>query len=98
MPINFYYEMQQIVHYLKKAEGNKACEAVVVSNIRKHFEQGCSELVLETYLKELIKHLGLLIESNKGTLIGANYKYAYGFINTLLEMPSVKNWVKTTGL
>ena len=98
MPINFYYEIQHVTYKLKKVEGYLACEKVIINNIKKHLDMECSDLILEAYLKELSNHIEHLTESTKNIDNCINYKFASGFINTLLKMPLWKSWLNEIGI
>jgi len=98
MPINFDYEVQKITADLKKVDGYLACERVVITNLKKHSQSGYDDLTIENFLKKLSIHFGNLIETYKGSDNLINYRYALGFINTLLNMPAWKSWIKEIGI
>ena len=93
--MNFTSETKQIADDLKQVNGYLACEKIIIYNIIKHFEFGLDDANIENYLKELVTHLEFMIEAGKETNFHINYRFATGFINTLLRVPAWRKWVNT---
>ena len=93
--MNFTSETEQIADDLKLVNGYLACEKIILNNIIKRFEFGLNDASIEHYLKELVTHLEFIIETGKETNSHINYRFAVGFINTLLRVPAWRKWVNT---
>lgn len=93
--MNFTSENEQIANELKLANGYLACEKIILNNILKRFEFGLDDASIENYLKELVTHLEIIIETGKESNFHINYRFAAGFINTLLKVPAWREWVNT---
>lgn len=93
--MNFTSENEQIADDLKLANGYLACEKIILNKIIKHFEFGLDDASIENYLKELVTYLELIIETGKEANFHINYRFAVGFINTLLRVPAWRKWVNT---
>ena len=93
--MNFTSENEQIANELKLANGYLACEKIILNNILNRFEFGLDDASIENYLKELVTHLEIIIETGKESNFHINYRFAAGFINTLLKVPAWREWVNT---
>jgi hypothetical protein len=87
MPIDFDLETIEITDNLKQVEGYLDCEKIIIHNIKKHLEKGFDEENIIAYLKKLSVFLNRKIDANQGKADCSNYRYAAGFVNTLLKMP-----------
>lgn len=96
MIIDFEHEKEEVFSRLKGAADYLDCEKVIIYNIRKQLVNGFSDSVIESYLKKLLQYFKDLIGKNKDTLDCANYRYAAGFVNTLIATPYWHSWIKTT--
>jgi len=96
MKINYDYEVNELTGDLKLADGYLDCETIVLANIKKHYANGISIPVIESYLKKLQIYFEDKIVINKGNADAVNYKYAAGFLNTINATPSWHSWIKNT--
>lgn len=95
MPINLESEITEIAGKLKHAEGYLDCEKIIVHNIRKQLEKGNTDENIIVYLKKLSAWFEKKIESNPHDADCTNYRYAVGFVDTLLKMPYWRSWMKS---
>ncbi len=79
---------------LKPAEGYLECEKVVIHHIKKYLVNGNISPDTEPRLKKLLAYLQEMIEINKDTNDCINYRYAAGFLKTILETPYWHSWIK----
>lgn len=96
MIIDFDNETKEIISDLKLADGYLDCEKVIIYNIKKHLANGFPVSVIEGYLKKLMQYFEDLIVTNKNSADCTNYRYAVGFVNTLISTPYWHSWIKTT--
>lgn len=95
MSIDFDLETIEIANKLKQVEGYLDCEKIIIHNIKKQLDKGFDDEKIIVYLKKLSAFLYKKIESNQGSADCSNYRYAAGFVDTLLKMPYWKSWMKT---
>ena len=94
MPIEFDAEINEITDKLEQVEGYLDCEKVIIQNIRKQLQNEQTDENIILYLKKLSNWF----EKKMATQVNAdstNYRYAAGFVDTLLKMPYWKSWMKT---
>lgn len=96
MKINYDYEVSELTSDLKLADGYLDCETIVLANIKKHYANGISIPVIESYLKKLQIYFEDKMVINKGNADAVKYKYAAGFLNTINTTPYWHSWIKTT--
>src|SRR5690349_16805324 len=94
MSIDFGAEANEITGKLKEAQGYLACEKVVISHIKKHLENGGTEESIILYLKKLSMYLDERMSISPVSPDRINYRYATGFVTTLLKMPHWERWIK----
>jgi len=95
MAIDFDIETIEVDNKLKQVEGYLDCEKIIISNIKKQLDKGLDDEKIIVYLKKLSAFLYKKIESNQGNTDCSNYRYAAGFVDTLLKMPYWKSWMNT---
>ena len=95
MPIDFDTETFEISNKLSQVEGYLDCEKIIVQSINKQLENGNKDENIILYLKKISTCLRRKIATNQLNLKCTNYRYAVGFIDTLLKIPYWKNWMKT---
>ena len=95
MTINFDIETSEITSKLKQVEGYLDCEKIIVQNIRKQLQNGNNDENIILYLKKLLTWFENKIAVNQINSDCTNYRYAAGFVDTLLKMPYWKSWMKT---
>ena len=95
MAIDFNMETIEIDNNLKQVEGYLDCEKIIISNIKKQLDKDLDDEKIIAYLKKLSVFLSKRIESNQANADCRNYRYAAGFVDTLLKMPYWKSWMKT---
>lgn len=95
MTINFDVETSEINSKLKQVEGYLDCEKIIIHNIKKNLDNGFDEEYIIVYLKKLSVFFYEKIDANQGKADCSNYRYAVGFVETLLKMPYWKSWMKT---
>jgi len=91
-------DLYEITQEIKHTDGFLDCEKIIIKNIREQFENGMNEKHVENYLIKLRVQMESRIELNKNTINCTNYRYAAGFINTLLKIPFLRNWLKTINM
>lgn len=96
MKLDFEYEISELTGELKEADGYLHCEAIVLSNIKKHIDKNISIIFIEGYLKKLHKYFEDKAVINRGNDDCVNYGYAAGFLNTIIATPYWHSWMKTT--
>jgi len=96
MPIDFDSEIAEIAARLRQTEGYLECEKVIVHNIKKQLVNGNNDENIIAYLKKLSAWFDKKIKNGQHNDECTNYRYASGFVGTLLKMPYWKSWMKTT--
>jgi hypothetical protein len=71
------------------------CEKIIVHNIKKQLANGNNDENIIVYLKKISAWFDKKIETNQHDDDCINYRYASGFVDTLLKMPYWKSWMKT---
>lgn len=89
------YEKELVTAALNKVNGYVACERIIIKFIRRYLEKGLADINIITCLKTLNKHFEGIVETTADANIQINYRYAIGFINTLLRTPSWRSWVQS---
>lgn len=95
MSIDFNLETIEITNKLTQVEGYLDCERIIIRNIKKQLDNGFDDGEIILYLKKLSAWLYKNIEANQGNADCSNYRYAAGFVDTLLKMPYWRSWMKT---
>ena len=95
MPIDFDAETIEIASKLQKAEGYLDCEKIIIYNIKKQLDNSNNDENIISYLKKLNAWLAEKTVINRLTANSTNYRYAAGFVDTLLKMPYWKSWMQT---
>lgn len=96
MKLDFEYEVSELTGELKEADGYLDCEAIILANIKKQADKNISIIFIEGYIKRLRKYFEDKMVINKGNSDCVNYKYAAGFLNTMIATPYWQSWIKTT--
>ena len=92
--IIFDNETKEINIDLKKADGYMDCERIIIHNLKKHVGNKVSTFDLEAYPKKMLRYIEDKEIINRGNGICINYKYAVGFIKTIIDTPSWHSWLK----
>jgi len=95
MSIDFKFEINEFTTRLDKAKGYSNIEKVIINNIKKHIEKNEDDESILKFLKATSSFITYKIEKNQPGIDFTSYKYARDFINTLLEMPYCRHWIKT---
>lgn len=95
MKLDFEYEVSELTGELKEADGYLDCEVIILANIKKQVDKNISIIFIEGYIKRLYKYFEDKAVINKGSNDCVNYKYASGFLNTIISTPYWHNWIKT---
>jgi len=95
MAIDFDGEMTEIAGKLKQVVGYLDCEKIIVNNIRKQLQNGNNDENIILYLKKLSACFDKTVETNKHDANCTNYRFASGFVDTLLRRPYWKSWMNT---
>ena len=95
MAIDSDNELNKITTLLNQAEGYLDCEKVVIHNLKKHLDNGNSDESIIEYLNKLSIGLTKKTEIDQLSADCTNYRYAAGFIDTLLKMPYWRSWMQT---
>lgn len=94
MTINFDIEMNEIADQLKGVEGYLDCEKIIIHNIKKHLSKGNTDENIIAFLRKQSAWFVKKITTNHNDDC-TNYRFAGGFVDTLLKMPHWKNWMTT---
>lgn len=89
------YEKDVMTTALNKVSGYLACERIIIKFIRRYLEKGLADTNIISCLKILNKHFEEVVETTADVNVQMNYRYAIGFINTLLRTPSWRGWVQS---
>ena len=95
MKIDFDNEISEMTPDLQQAGGYLECEKVIVNNVRKYIIKGFDDKTIVNYLEKLSAYFKDRIKTAQSTSDCTNYRYADGFINTLIQMPYWRSWMKT---
>jgi hypothetical protein len=98
MPIDFENEVLKITNQLKFADGYLDCEILIIHEIKQQIIDGFTFADIEECLKKLKIYFDEQILKNKTTTDCTNYRYAVGFVNTLINTPYWHSWIKTINL
>lgn len=98
MKIDFEYEIREMTPTLKLAKGYLECERVIINNIRKHIRNGFDDASISEFLKKLLSYFLERIAATKQTNDCINYRYAKGFVNTLIVTPYWRSWIKNINI
>lgn len=96
MKLIFDDEVNELNGELKLADGYLECEAIILANIKKHVDKNIPTVFIEGYLKRLHKYFEDKEVINRGNKHCVNYKYAGGFLHTIISTPYWHSWVSTT--
>lgn len=94
MNTDFENEVKEISLQLKPADGYLECEKVIISHIKKYVTNGNAPTDIEPRLKNILKYLQDMIVINKDTTDCINYRYAAGFLKTIIDTPYWYSWIK----
>jgi len=95
MTIDFDSEAIEITNKLKQVKGYLDCEKIIIRNVQKQLLNGSNDENVILYLRKLsawFENEITLVQFNADC---TNYRYAAGFIDTLLKMSYWKNWIRT---
>ena len=95
MAIDFDLETIEINTKLKQVRGYFDCEKIIIHNIKKQLNKGFDDENIRDYLKKLSVCFDKNIKISQGKADCSNYRYARDFVDTLLQLPYWKSWVKT---
>jgi flagellin-specific chaperone FliS len=98
MSINFEKEVSKIIQTIEEADGYLDCEKIIIKNIREQLANAATGEAIEDYLKKLHEYLGDKILKNQATTDCSNYRYASGFVSTLISTPYWHSWINTINL
>lgn len=94
MHIDFESEVKEISLQLKPADGYLECEKVIINLIKKYLVNGNTPQDIEPRLKKVLEYLQDMIVINKDTTECINYRYAAGFLKTIIDTPYWYSWIK----
>jgi hypothetical protein len=94
MNIDFKKEAAEIIANLKEVKYNSECERVILYNVKKQFEKGCTEVVIVEYLQKLTLLLENLIKSTRDMIDSFNYRHAVSYLKTITQTPYWRNWIQ----
>jgi len=94
MPTEFENEAKEITLKLKPAEGYLECEKVIIDHIKKYLITGKTPIEIGPRLKRLLEYLQEMIVTNKDSSECINFRYAEGFLKTLVETPYWQSWIR----
>ena len=95
MPTDFNHEVNKIIILISKAKGNSNIEKVIINCIKELIENGVDDESILHFLKSVSDFINSAIKNKKEVFNLSSYKYAKDFLNTLLEMPYCRHWIKT---
>lgn len=98
MEINIDHALSELVPGLTSAKGYLECEQVIINQIRKHLKNGFAEENIAEYLKALLNDLNKKITATQQTMDCINYRYARGFVNSLITTPYWRSWIKSINI
>ena len=91
-------ETTELSKVLKLADGYLSCERIIIQNIIKQLDNDSTDENIVFYLEKLSAFLGNKIKTQQQNEDCTNYRYALGFVDTLLKMPYWKSWMKTIAI
>lgn len=97
MKINFEAEVKGLNSQLKVGDGYLDCEHIIVTNIKKQIHSGAAIPEIENYLKQLRAFFEDKVVINKGNMEAVNFRYAAGFLDTVIATPFWQSWMQTSG-
>lgn len=95
MKINFEAEVKVLASQLKLGDGYLDCEQIITTNIKKKIQDGITIPAIEIYLKQLRSFFEDKMVINKGSLEAVNFKYAVGFLTSIIATPFWQSWMQT---
>lgn len=98
MSINFEQEVLKIIQPIESADGYLECEKIIIKHIREQLANAATGAAIEDYLKKLYHYLDEKISKNQATTDCSNYRYASGFVSTLISTPYWHSWINTINL
>lgn len=98
MKIDIQYEISELTPKLESAKGYLECERVIINNIRKQIKNGFDDDSIAEFLKKLLSYFIEKVAATKQTNECINYRYAKGFVNTLITTPYWRSWIKTINI
>lgn len=98
MKINIEYEISELTPKLESANGYLESERVIINNIRKQVEKGFDDESIADFLKKLLTYFTDKVAATKQTNQCINYRYAKGFVNTLITTPYWRSWINTINI
>lgn len=97
MKINFETEAKALTSQLKAGDGYLDCEHIIIDNIKKQIHSGFAIPDIEKYLKQLRTFFEDKMVINKGNMEAVNFRYAAGFLGTVIATPFWQSWMQTPG-
>ncbi len=96
MKHDFETEVRALTGQLNNADGYLECEAIILANMQKPAGTNNSITFIVSYLKILQKYFQYkaLIDKDNDECI--NYKYAVGFLNSVIATPYWHSWIRAT--
>lgn len=98
MEIDIEYVISELTPELESANGYLECERVIINVIRKQIEKGFDDDHIADFLKKLITYFTDKVAATKQTGQCINYRYAKGFVNTLITTPYWRSWINTINI
>lgn len=95
MAIDYDLEIIEINTNLRQVRGYFDCEKIIIHNIKKQLNKGFDDENIMEYLKKLSACFDKKIKISQGKADCSNYRYARDFVDTLLQLPYWKSWIKT---
>ncbi|MBS1666405.1 MAG: hypothetical protein JST58_03430 [Bacteroidetes bacterium] len=96
MKLDFDYEVNELCGDLKVADGYLDCETIILANIKRHINNNIPVSFIEGYLKKLQEYFEDKMVINRGNENCVNYRYAAGFLKTIISTPYWHSWIKTS--
>jgi len=98
MKINIDHELSELAADITSANGYLECERVIINQIRKHLINGFPEDNIAEYLNAFLKYLNKKITDTEQTGNCINYRYARGFVNSLITTPYWRSWIQSVNI
>jgi hypothetical protein len=95
MSIDFKFEINEFITRLNKAKGYSSIEKIIANNIKTHIDKNEDDESILKFLEATSGFITYKIKKNQQDINLMSYTHARDFINTLLEMPYCRHWIKT---
>lgn len=96
MKINFEAETKGLASQLKVGDGYLDCEHIIITNIKKQMQSGFAIPEIENYLMLLQTYFEDKMVTNNGNMEAVNFRYAAGFLRTVIATPFWQSWMQTS--